>query len=873
MVAAISLPSPATSAVDAPAWVARRHNPLDAAAAPGSGIPVQAARASALDEDGNLYLTGSIGNGTDEDFLTMKYGPGGELLWWRAHDGGLNDWGYGLSLHPDGGVVVVGNSQGAESSNDFLTVAYDEDGEERWAARWGGAERDYPVGLVVDDAGRTYVAGSTSTETRDDDIVTLAYDDAGQELWSRTYDRALTTDYPRRVVLDSQGVVVVGSARLDGLDYDMVTLAYGRDGDERWVDLHGESGQDDAYDAAVDGAGNIYVAGIVDNGTNDDAEVVSYDPDGVERWAFRHDGGIQDHLFGVAVDEETGDVVVAGQAYRTKGERGDYDFMAIRLDPAGELRWEAVHDRGPVPIGTGDFGHALALDDDGAAYVTGASHNGQNYDYLTWKVLPDGTEAWIAVHDGGESDHADAVLIDRDGNPIVLGFSALGAGSDIAAIEYDGDTGDVVWSVREPPTLPGGEDRPGSGAPLGHNAVAVDAAGAVYVTGRGSNATTDGVVTVKYADDGTEEWAAVYDGGLEDHAYAIEVDDQGNTTVVGSVFVDAYMGQHWDLQALSYDRRGRLRWSARWDGFYEDRGTDVAIDDDGNVYVTGRTDTGSSFDVLTVKYRPNGKREWVKKWDSPNGLNDTGVAIDVGADGNSYVAATTGGPGAGDATTISYSPDGTLRWAKIEAGVADDRAVDLETGPDGNIYVLTTYMLATATGALGDLTTFSYRPDGTERWSRWIDSPAIERAVDLSTGPHGVYVVGTTGVASPDDPLAPQGTAEGTAVLTDAVVARYALDGVEIWTREYDGGGVDVARGAVALPGGGVAVVARSAGTASDDFVTLRYDAAGLLLQTHRWDGGGADDPAGIAAGASGITVVGTSAGQGADYLTLRYAA
>lgn len=854
----------AAEGADDPVWTARRHSALDAAAAPGSGIPVQAAGAVALDDEGNVYLTGSVGNGIDQDYLTAKYDDQGRLLWWKTYDGGANDWGYVLDLDPAGGVVVTGASQGAET-NDIVTIAYSGDGSQRWIDRWDGGGRDSPAGIVVADDGRAYLAAEVDTEGEDANIVTLAYDANGGLLWSRAYDRAGTTDYPRTIALDASGVVVVGSARREGLDYDWVTLAYGRDGSLRWSDLHGGERSDTPYDVAVDETGQIFVAGKVDNGTNDDAAVVAYADDGTRRWAFQHDGGVQDHLFAVALDGG-GELVAAGQAYRRKGERGDYDFLALRLDPAGELVWEATYDRGPVPQGTGDFGHALALDDDGAAYVVGSSHNGRNYDYLTWKLDPDGAQAWTSFHDAGESDWAEGVLVDEHGTAIVSGSSALGAGSDIGLIAYD-PAGAILWSAKEPTTVPGGADHPGSGVPAGRNAVAVDEAGDVYVTGRAVTEHLDGIVTVKYGSDGDEEWAAAYDGGLEDHAYAIEAGPEGEVAVVGSVFVDAYGGPHWDLQALSYDRQGRLRWSARWDGYYEDRGADVAIDEEGSVYVTGRTDTGSSFDVLTVKYRANGTRAWVKKWDG--GLNDAGVAIEVGTDGNVYVAATAGSPGPADAVTISYSPDGDERWSSTYDGALDDRAVDLEAAADGNLY-----LLATSVGILGDLATVSYGPDGTQRWARRHDAGADERAVDLATGPQGtVAVTGTTGVATPEDPMAPTGTTEGTTILADVVTVVYGADGTERWAREHDGGGADVSRGVAVLGSGVVAVAARSAGSSGDDLLTLRYDATGALLSAATFDGGGADDPAGLAAGpGASVTVTGSSQGQGPDYLTLRYA-
>jgi hypothetical protein len=152
--------------------------------------------------------------------------------------------------------------------------------------------------------------------------------------------------------------------------------------------------------------------------------------------------------------------------------------------------------------------------------------------------------------------------------------------------------------------------------------VAVDAVGNVYVTGKSDNIVGNSdYVTIKYDANGNWLWGRRYDGPYnEDKANALTVDAAGNVYVTGYSISDA--GGN-DYVTIKYGPNGNWLWGQRFNSPYYggDVANALAVDTAGNVYVTGYSENSfNNFDYVTIKYGPNGNWLWGRRYDGPDFL-------------------------------------------------------------------------------------------------------------------------------------------------------------------------------------------------------------------------------------------------------------
>src|SRR4030066_183151 len=314
------------------AWVARYNGP---------GNNFDYALALAVDDSGNVYVTGYSGGYPYEDYATIKYSPFGETLWVKRYDGPGNgrDEAVALAVDDSGDVYVTGFSKGSGTSGDYATIKYSSAGDTLWVRRYNGPGNsdDRANGLAVDGSGNVYVTGY-SWSGSPFDYATIKYSSAGDTLWVRRYNGpGNDNDGAVALAVDGSGNVYVTGYSWSGTTFDYATIKYSYDGDTLWVRSYNGPGNeyDEASALAVDDSGNVYVTGSSvgsDPYNYTDYATIKYSSSAAGQWVKRYNGAGNggDGANALAVDD-SGNVYVTGWSLGTVWP--DNDYATIKYFP------------------------------------------------------------------------------------------------------------------------------------------------------------------------------------------------------------------------------------------------------------------------------------------------------------------------------------------------------------------------------------------------------------------------------------------------------------------------------------------------------------------------------------------------------------
>ncbi len=223
------------------------------------------------------------------------------------------------------------------------------------------------------------------------------------------------------------------------------------------------------------------------------------------------------------------------------------------------------------------------------------------------------------------------------------------------------------------------------------------------------------------------QWAKKSDGSAPlDGGKCITVDENGNSYVAGYFYSPTItfdtitlinFSNGIDIFLAKYDSSGNVMWAKRFGGNIGEFPLGIALDLNGNIFITGSTGSTSIIfgaftlintiapktEVFTVKFDNSGNALWAKMCTGSS--NDYVHALTVDKFGNCYVTGffygstitfgsivlsniVTSGLQKPDYFIVKYDPMGNAVWAKRAGGINYDEGYSVTTDTAGEVYVV-----------------------------------------------------------------------------------------------------------------------------------------------------------------------------------------
>ena len=382
------------------------------------------------------------------------------------------------------------------------------------------------------------------------------------------------------------------------------------------------------------------------------------------------------------------------------------------------------------PGNSGDFVTATAVDSSGNVFVTGYSLNQSSFtsaSYATVGYSTTGVPLWTNLYNGSTNDYSRglAIAVDGSGNVVVAGKSYAGAGSNSFDTIKISSAGAPIWTNRQPV--------PGSVA--GPCAVAVDASGKVFL------ATIAGLAA--YSSGGALLWT-----NNDIAAAAAALDGGGNLIVTERTTIGLGPGGY---RTTKFSNDGAPLWTNLYHDEVNGNATPkaIAVDSDGNVFVTGTSFTGTNYYFATVGYSAAGVPLWTNRYNRPGGSDDRAIAIAVDGRGNVFVTGQSCTKFNSTVfsdyryATVAYASAGTPLWTNLYDGSSSgSESCAIAADTSGNVFV-------TGLSYLNEFgfTTVAYSAVGAPLWTNSYNSlsGANNTPVVAADRAGNVFVTGESG--------------------------------------------------------------------------------------------------------------------------------
>ncbi|KGO86087.1 hypothetical protein Q765_12275 [Flavobacterium rivuli WB 3.3-2 = DSM 21788] len=611
----------------------------------------------ALDNSGNIIVSGIKWNGNDMDIRLIKYATDGSTLWDVTFDNGNEgiEIPNGMTTDINGNIYITGIGWSG-SSVDFLTLKYNSSGVEQWHHTEnpaGGESWNEATAVAVDANGNVLVTGYSPNPDGWLNYHTVKYNPQGTKLWEQAYNYEstdpdnladVTNSVPRAITTDADGNIYV-TGTFDIFLNRIGTIKYNALGEQQWVETY-KSGNEITLGWKIGFKNNkLYVAGSHLGEFADDGTVLlSYNTDGTQNWVEETTDLIDTRNATLSFDAE-GNIVASANGMTPGAEEWEQDAAAraYKYSPEGVLLGQAAFVISTAS-GTASMGQMAG---------TGIDNNGNVYFSVNSYYTANG-----AVFETVKSGFG-STAPQTDWNALYTNTGSPGA----SMLNSFGDSNGNTFSTGS------------------YYNFSDDMLNANYFI-------------VKHNAEGAVAWNVVYNAENGNPAEGIigRVDANGNAYVCLLPGFEEYPPV---LKVIKLSPQGSQLWSSQIE-LYNPLVYVMEPQADGSVYLGGtayETEQSSTTSFVGIKLNADGSEAWKTYMPGTSGNNI--YQIKAGKVNNSGQLILTGAHGSGNfmsqainLTAVQFNADGTPGWiTPVNVEGASSSGTDLYIAADGNIFI------------------------------------------------------------------------------------------------------------------------------------------------------------------------------------------
>lgn len=451
-----------------------------------------------------------------------------------------------------------------------------------WMRYLNSTQLDNFTDVNVDNNGNAYVcgtffgptvtfAGQTFNSVENSAAILVKRDPAGGLVWARMIDGASCT----AVEVDVEGnSLITGYFSTDSIDFGNTVLY----NPARFTTSFFESARSALFVVKYDPSGTVLWARSFDNQLSTQ----------VNGWDITTDTDGNCYVAGtflIYTSEPGAEITVNGISLEMYPGSGSEDMFLMKYDANGVFQWIRtaggpsfeeprgleIDGNGNVIVMGGFSGNIFELDSNTILTQNNPLLSSRS-DFFIAKYAPDGALISGKQSFGGGSARCEGISIDSDGNYFVSGYF----NSD--TLTFDGAV------LINSDTTPFSSDNP----PFDFNAD-------IFLFKINS---ADEVVWAKVFGNSANNFA-------DDYGKGVATDSEGNCYLTGSYYVDINFGDinlvsagFSDVFVVKIDPDGNPVWAQTAGGSASERGSEIAVDQENNVFVSGSYDSGTALQPL-----------------------------------------------------------------------------------------------------------------------------------------------------------------------------------------------------------------------------------------------------------------------------------